>query len=68
MSIEALSYMNSVINQMIRNYHLSVEAATNAVKNSFLYESLQENPEETMHDSIGSTTEDVYAEMFGTTK
>ena len=64
MKTNALSYMNCVILSLIRRYNLSEKAATNAVRNSFLYKSLQSDPEETMHDSVNSSADDVYYEMF----
>lgn len=45
MNTKALSYMNCVILSLIRRYDLSEQAATNAVKKSYLYESLQNEPE-----------------------
>ena len=57
MNTKALSYMNCVILSLIRRYDLSEQAATNAVKKSYLYESL--------HDSINSSADDVYYEIFG---
>ena len=65
MNTKALSYMNCVILSLIRRYDLSEQAATNAVKKSYLYESLQNEPEETLHDSINSSADDVYYEIFG---
>lgn len=64
MSTKALSYMNSVILDLIRRYEIKESDATNAVKNSYLYESLQQYPEMTMHDSITSSADNVYAEVF----
>lgn len=60
MNTKALSYMDCVILSLIRRYDLSEQAATNAVKKSYLYELLQNEPEETMHDSA----DDVYYEIF----
>ena len=65
MGVKALSYMNSVILALIRNYKLSEKVATKAVKNSYLYESLIESPTETMHDSINTSASNVYAEIYG---
>lgn len=42
------------------------ERLERAVKKSFLYESLQIYPANTMHDSVNSSANDVYAEIFGT--
>lgn len=64
MSTKALSYMNSVILYLIRNYKISEAEATKAVKESYLYDSLIQYPAETMHDSISSSADDVYTEMF----
>ena len=49
---------------LIRRYDLSEQAATNAVKKSYLYELLQNEPEETMHDSVNDSADDVYYEIF----
>lgn len=65
MSANALSYMNCVILRLIEKYDLSEEKARKAVKDSFLYQSLQDNPIDTMHDSVNSSADDVYAEIFG---
>lgn len=65
MSTKALSYMNCVILRLIEKYNMSEANARKAVKESFLYQSLQENPVDTMHDSVNSSADDVYAEIFG---
>ena len=64
MNTKALSYMDCVILSLIRRYDLSEQAATNAVKKSYLYELLQNEPEETMHDSVNDSADDVYYEIF----
>ena len=64
MNTKALSYMDCVILSLIRRYDLSEQAATNAVKKSYLYELLQKEPEETMHDSVNDSADDVYYEIF----
>lgn len=64
MRAKALSYMNCVILQLIRKYNLSEEDATNAVKRSYLYEVLNNDPTDAMHDSVNSSAEDVYSEIF----
>jgi len=65
MNMRALSYMNCVILNLIRRYNLSEESARKAVQESFLLEALQNEPVETMHDSINSSADDVYDEVFG---
>lgn len=65
MSTKALSYMNCVILRLIEKYNMFEANARKAVKESFLYQSLQENPVDTMHDSVNSSADDVYAEIFG---
>lgn len=65
MSLKALSYMNCVILRLIQKYNLTEEDASEAVKKSFLYESLKNYPADTMHDSVNSSADDVYAEIFG---
>lgn len=65
MSTKALSYMNCVILSLIRRYNLSEFAARKAVRESYLYESLKQTPEETMHDSVNTSADDVYLEIYG---
>lgn len=65
MKSKALSYMNCVILSLIRKYSLSEKDARDAVKSSYLFEALQENPVEAMHDSVNSSADDVYAEIYG---
>ena len=64
MSLKALSYMNCVILNLIRRYNLSESSARKAVPESFLFEALQNEPVETMHDSVNSSADDVYDEIF----
>ena len=49
----------------LRRYNLSEKSARKAVQESFLLEALQNEPVETMHDSINSSADDVYDEVFG---
>ena len=65
MTTQALSYMNCVILNLIKRYNLSELAAKNAVKKSYLFESLRQSPEDTMHDSVDTSADDVYAEIYG---
>ena len=65
MSTKALSYMNCVILSLIKRYNLSEIAARKAVKESYLFDSLRQTPEETMHDSVNTSADDVYAEVYG---
>ena len=65
MNIKALSYMNCVVLSLIRRYNLSEAMARKAVKESYLFESLQQTPEDAMHDSIDTSADDVYVEIYG---
>lgn len=57
---DAKDYMNSVINVLIKKYHLSEIEAYKAVKKSFLYDSLMKFPDETLHDDIETNADFVY--------
>jgi len=65
MNTKALSYMNCVVLSLIKRYNLSELAARNAVKESYLFEALQQTPEDTMHDSVNVSADDVYLEIYG---
>ena len=65
MNTKALSYMNCVILSLIRRYNLSEFVSRKAVRKSYLYESLKQTPEETMHDSVNTSADDVYLEIYG---
>ena len=65
LNTKALSYMNCVVLSLIKRYNLSEVSARKAVKESYLFESLHQNPEEAMHDSINTSADDVYAEVYG---
>ena len=65
MNTKALSYLNCVVLRLIRRYNLSELAAKKAVKDSYLFESLMQTPEEAMHDSVNTSADDVYLEIFG---
>ena len=64
MNMKALAYMNCVILCLIRNYDLSEPDATEAVKKSYLYELLEQDPTGTMHDSVNSSAKNVYTEIY----
>lgn len=65
MNSKALSYMNCVVLNLVRRYNLSELAARKAVKESYLFDSLQKTPEDAMHDSINTSADDVYSEIYG---
>ena len=65
MNTKALSYLNCLVLRLIRRYNLSELAAKKAVKDSYLFESLKQTPEEAMHDSVNTSADDVYLEIFG---
>lgn len=53
-------YMDSVVNVLVRKHDLSEIEAYRAVKNSFLYDSLKNFPDETLHDDIETNADFVY--------
>ena len=57
---DAKEYMNSVVNVIVKKYHLSEIEAYKAVKKSFLYDSLMKFPDETLHDDIETNADCVY--------
>lgn len=57
---DAKEYMNSVVNVIVKKYHLSEIEAYKAVKRSFLYDSLMKFPDETLHDDIETNADFVY--------
>lgn len=57
---DAKEYMKSVINSIIKRYNLSEIEAYKAVKESFLYDSLINFPDETLHDDIDTNADFVY--------
>ena len=66
MNTKALSYMNCVIISLIKRYNLSELEARKAVKQSYLFEVLQQAPEDAMHDSVNVSADDVFSEIYGT--
>ena len=59
---EAKEYMDSVVMTIAKKYRLSEIESYKAVKNSFLYDSLVNFPEETIHDDIETNADFVYAD------
>lgn len=57
---DAKEYMNSVVNVIVKKYHLSEIEAYKAVKKSFLYDSLMKFTDETLHDDIETNADFVY--------
>lgn len=65
MNKKAVSYMNCVVSTLMERYDLTEIAAREAIKESYLFEALQKTPEEAMHDSVNTSADDVYLEIFG---
>lgn len=65
MNTKALSYMNCVVINLMKRYNLSELTAKKAIKDSYLFESLIQTPEEAMHNSVNTSADDVYEEIFG---
>lgn len=61
---EAKRYRDNVVRCLINKYHMKEFEAFKVVKNSFLNESLEKYPEETMHDDIESNSDIVYKEYI----
>ena len=57
---DAREYKESVIKCLVDKYGMSEIFAYKAVKQSFLYDSLQKYPEETLHDDISTNAAFVY--------
>ena len=57
---DAKEYMRSVIETIIRKYHISEIESYSMVKKSFLYDSLLKFPDETIHDDIETNADFVY--------
>lgn len=57
---DAKQYMNSVVETIVKNYHLSEIESYKIVKKSFLYDSLIKFPDETLHDDIETNANFVY--------
>ena len=57
---DAKEYMNSVVDSIVKKYDLSEIEAYKAVKESFLYDSLVNFPDETLHDDIDTNADFVY--------
>ena len=53
-------YRSSVLKCLIQKYGLSEFEANKAIRQSYLPDSLKKYPEETIHDDIETTADDVY--------
>lgn len=60
MTKDAKIYRGYVIHCLIHKYKMDEVEATMAVKDSYLNESLEKYPEETMHDDIETYANDIY--------
>ena len=57
---EAKRYRGNVIHYLIHKYNMDEVEATMVVKDSYLNESLEKYPEETMHDDIETNAINIY--------
>ena len=64
MNKEAKCYMNSVIDVIVRKHHLSELEVFKIVKKSFLYNSLINHLDETLHDDIETNADFVYEDFI----
>lgn len=62
MKKDAKKYMVAVVEVLTKKYSLPEIEAYKAVKNSFLYDSLLNFPDETLHDDIETNADFVYQE------
>ena len=53
-------YKNSVIRCLMHKYDLSEFEANKAIRQSYLPDSLKNYPEETIHEDVETTADDVY--------
>ena len=61
---DAKQYMNSVVETIVKNYHLSEIESYKIVKKSFLYDSLMKFPDETLHDDIETNADIIYGDYI----
>ena len=61
---DAKEYMTSVVNVIVKKYHISEIEAYKMVKKSFLYDSLIKFPDETLHDDIETNADFVYSDYM----
>ncbi len=61
---DAKQYMNSVVENIIKKYHLSEIESYKIVKKSFLYDSLIKFPDETLHDAIETNASIIYEDYI----
>ncbi len=61
---DAKKYMNSVVEIIIRKYSLSEIESYKAVKSSFLYDSLNKFPDETIHDDMETNADFIYQDYI----
>lgn len=64
MKKEVKAYMCDVVDALMQRYHISEEEAKKAIKKSFLYNSLINHAEETLHDDIETNADLVYQDIF----
>lgn len=60
---DAKEYMDSVVSVIVRKYNLPEAKSYELVKNSFLYDSLEHYPGETLHDDIETNADLVYSDF-----
>ncbi len=61
---DAKQYINSVVETIIKKYHLSEIESYKIVKKSFLYDSLIKFPDETLHDDIETNASIIYEDYI----
>lgn len=53
-------YKNYVLSRLIDKYDMSVHDARKAILESYLLDALSEFPEETIHEDVETTADDIY--------
>ena len=64
MSRDARDYMAAVVAMIIKKYGISEIDAYKMVKKSFVYDSLERYPDETLHDDIETNADLVYQDSI----
>ena len=53
-------YKDAVLRCLMHKYHLNENDARKVIRQSYLLDSLAEFPEETMHEDVENTADDIY--------
>ena len=64
MKKDAKSYMSAVVATISKKYHVPETEVCKMVEDSFVYDSLEHYPDETLHDDIETNADLVYHDAF----